>query len=825
MLEVRLDEEYAKLIESRYDYDTNETEEVSRKKVIHNESFYELLSNKINRSDQILPINCRYIKNLSDGSRIIVTEDAPKIRTCVFNLDFERMIERIKIEGNLKRFGLENFLEENQEPYNLRLSLPFIVYIFLIGSNELIRMNIAFRLAPISSLYDYLLMPNLLNISENLLVCLGNSIKQTEVPTLAELTDHTINRFWSNPFNFDYTGNYHLYEKTDGVSDLLTWSYYTSVNPMFIFKVKWKPYKLNLKRVINNLGNDNYNYKILNYYNISSIFKGQQQEELKEGLSFRNVVDSIYLMNSIAEIGDQIKFKSKKDVYIESFSTIRPKHDSCDTKATHINLEIGKKIVRYKLSKKFRRFLDKQLTSDYELKSVIISDNEVKKGDILYVPEDHLYAKVEKVRSAIDGIEEIKMKGRYYSVDNLKASVINKNNILINKTKILQDEYYAIYSLFHKPFSQLYNTNYKFDDLSLRRRELEVKFSNDDEEAFKIVNNDSQFSFIKTSELEKLPFVCRYGTSFIKGEFHKTKNHMLCNDYNSKVSIEDLVENGNLTETNFNIKSFDLDIEFNVGDKVIVPDWNNPIEMLTIKTITKIIWDEDSLIFDIKNLRGEQSSIKYYSTSPEGNTVKVGLVRKIQTSYKVIKTGEKIKCKEAGVPMFPKKDINIIIGFITDTGGEPLVLCSNCCTIWFSDLINKFDIISRKNVKYKKLNHAPINLNKIKLQSGDLIEYKNYPDKVSVISKHINHNRMECVFPLNNIFDRTFEESWFNLEPLVKDRYDFYGILNPRYSQRNIIESMTTSSYPNLHNLIIPKSDSRIAFPDIMCLKEDQPNV
>ena len=77
--------------------------------------------------------------------------------------------------------------------------------------------------------------------------------------------------------------------------------------------------------------------------------------------------------------------------------------------------------------------------------------------------------------------------------------------------------------------------------------------------------------------------------------------------------------------------------------------------------------------------------------------------------------------------MFPKKDCNIIIGFLYDTGGpEPLVLCSNGCTLWYSDAVTKFKQIPIKDKKWETLKHAPINPGKMRVQSGDIINGKRH---------------------------------------------------------------------------------------------------
>jgi len=834
MQEIRLDNEYAKLINMEYDHSTDSMLEKNRDKIIPENKFFELLTNNVNRSDQILPLNCRYIENLPAGTRIVVTEDPPKIRTCTFNIDFDRMVESIRIEGNLNRFGLENFLEENKRPYMLRLSLPFIVYIFVVDSrNYLTSMFLAFRLSPISSMYDYLLIPSLLNISESLNVCLGEG-HPLRVPTLSELIDSVINKFWSNPFNFDYTTFHNLYKNTDGISNFLSWAYYTSIDPMFIFKIKWKPWGKNLKNTINHISTQYTERKLFQYNDFVSIFNRPRQEETKKGVIFENVGDSVYCNHTLAEVGDQVPFKNREDVYIDSFSSCGSRYgqNANESKITHINLEMGNKTIKYKLSNEFKHFLEKQLQHSSELNSIDISGTKVKKGDILYLSDIEMYAEIEKIRKSIDNMKEIKLNGRYYLSDTIKANIIDKNNILINGTKVEQNEDYTLYRFYQKPFSKLLSKDFKFKKMKISDRKLVVSFRSDDESIrisygdIRIGNHTENLAFIKTNDLEPLPPIIRYGMMFIRGEFYKGESHIICKDTdedgygNCYANIEDLYKHGNITEDSFSIESYDFNIKFKVGDKVCVPNWDNPIEMLTIKTITKIYCNETSLIFDLETSNGVSSCIEYYSTI--NKTAKIGSIRKIQTSYKGVHTGNKIKCKEVGVIMFPKKDTNIIIGFITDTGGEPLVLCSNGCTIWFSDLIDKFEIITSKNPKYKKLNHAPISLNKVKFQIGDLLLESNDRGRVMIIA---HNNSRTYAYSIRSIFDFTFDNNWLSYDNYINTRnnyHRFYGILNPRQSVKSL---SNTDNFligtPNLHNLIIPNNFSKLSFSDKVCLQEE----
>lgn len=797
-----LNEEFVRISNYKYNLNTNENEEFSRKKIINSDRFFNHLYNKLSLTEEILPLNCRYIKTLPNGEKIVITEDAPRIRTCVFNIDFERMIEQVKIEGNLERFGVENFLKD-EKPYRLRLSLPYIVYMFIVDKyNSLRKVHMAFRLSPISSLYDYLLIPNLLNISNNRLeVCLGNSNKREGIPTLSETIDETINLFWSNPFNFDYTSNYNLYSYTYGISNFLTWAYYTKIDPLFIFKVKWKKYFSNLKEMIDM---KQVNIK-LNYNFIRSLITGTQREETKRGLFYNNVTNSIFLSRSIIEVGDQVSFQNGKNSYVEGFSIKNPKSlQDIEYKVTHLNLDFNNKIRKYKLTRKFKNFLDKQLYRNNSIESVILpSGGEIKNGDIVRFNIGG-YKKVTNIRKSIDGMIEVKVGEYNYLLDKIDAKVLNLDNINLNDIKISQDKYYVIYNKNEDLLYEIIGDNYKFTGFDIENNDIIFTFCNVDNDVVEISNYSTKFGVVDSNKLEKTFNVIRYGTSFIKGDLFKTKEEILYKDSYTYATIDNLIESGCLSEDKFSIESYDLNIEFNIGDKVIVPNWNDPIDMLKIKKISKIRWDSQNLIFDIEDSKGKILSIAYY----DDKKASIGMIRKICTEYKGISTGSKIRAKEVGICMFPKKDTNIIIGFITDTKTEPLVLCSNCCTIWFSDLINKFEIIPKTNKIYKKLKHAPINLDKIKPQIGDLIYYKYNVEDISIIGENERYGRraFQNIYTLKDLFNNiiyTYRS---------QSHKKFYGILNPRYTQKQLSEKPLIRGFPDLHNSIIPKNNSKFYF-------------
>ncbi|MHA1802240.1 MAG: hypothetical protein ACTSWJ_10930, partial [Candidatus Heimdallarchaeaceae archaeon] len=163
-----------------------------------------------------------------------------------------------------------------------------------------------------------------------------------------------------------------------------------------------------------------------------------------------------------------------------------------------------------------------------------------------------------------------------------------------------------------------------------------------------------------------------------------------------------------------------VDQEYKIGETVICVDFRDPVETLRVKDITSFIRNKETgnIDFVLKDKDGKVTTHKYIDGTR--GTIHTGSIRKIVSNINGVYSGTKIVAKESGRSCFPKKATNIIIGFITDTGGEPMVLCSNCATLWFSDLEN-FELYEMGSERWKTLEHAPIEMSKIRPQSGDTL--------------------------------------------------------------------------------------------------------
>jgi hypothetical protein len=142
--------------------------------------------------------------------------------------------------------------------------------------------------------------------------------------------------------------------------------------------------------------------------------------------------------------------------------------------------------------------------------------------------------------------------------------------------------------------------------------------------------------------------------------------------------------------------------------------------MLRVKTIVGIVKDDSGNIdFVLEDKNKNVTTTRYVS---EYVNVRIGTVRNVVNEYEGLKSGMKIIAKESGISGFLKKNVNIIVGFIIDSGAkEPFVLCSNCMTLWYSDVIEKFNIIEKTDSTWQKMPHSPIDITKIKIQTGDIV--------------------------------------------------------------------------------------------------------
>ncbi len=474
----------------------------------------------------------------------------------------------------------------------------------------------------------------------------------------------------------------------------------------------------------------------------------------------------------------------------------------------------------FKFTKAFGKFLKQQTKKlRFEETGTLKNGVVVKEDDILILKNSiglNIYKKVKFIRKTPDGIHEGSFGDGFYILENTEGEVFDVSNpefdgIKVNKkdkylllhqtqevpfiagsvvkfTSIDTDNYGKLTLQFHHTNKSVRRDPYRF---SLNKRNTGNLYTMDDVKPLPPLYRCGRRVFVNRKSGSVLSKGTTFGTPY--GLVYENAGVGL--DKPNVGEVKKYILQGD----HFHIESFDMDIDFAIGDKVIVADWVNPVNMLSIKLIQGFKIDDKTgdITFVLSDKQGNLHQEKYYDGSY--GYVFVGRIRKVANQFGKIIAGTKIKAKDAGVPHFPKKDTNIIIGFLTDTDGpDPLVLCSNCCTLWYSDVVKNFTKTTMKNKKWQLMKHAPIDVAKIKYQPGDIIQgTSDYKSKMAwlVFKNSGGGGGLK-------ILDFNFYTSWpdyFTLDRYISANSRFDCIPNPRIGPKAQTDAGLSKAWPNLH--------------------------
>ena len=822
--EIRIDEKYSNFLKSK-DVNRKEgkTEPAIRQKTFLTKDFLDRVKgqSRFTSSGEILPQNCRLYKPLSNKTAILVVEDTPRIRTISVNINMEAAITRLKKTGKLIEYGFRDFLTKNTLPYRFTLSFPYVVYIATlhgIGRRVYVdSFQVYYRLSPITSLSDYLLINNLPNSDTNQFVCLGGG--NSEYGSLYSSFNRALEKFWVNTFNTDYIYNYQKYENVPEICDFLNWLYNTNRDPLFVFDIPWIRNQFTLGEIINYMEEDYRDEGIrLNYNSLSTIFtrpyepEDLQQEEGKDAV-LDGICNSMFLKERELSVGEKVWVEGK-EYYVYSFIGRN------SGKPTFIQLEDEEgKLSKIELTEEIIYSFDEQLDKTEFLDSVKLSGGQtVKVGDVVLVDfPQKMYKKVDKIRVARDGLIEVRLLGEYYIAKNLQAKFIDLEKFEFNSVKLEKGEKYLLTSdLRGFPCSYYEEVEFKEAAPSPTGRIV------------------LKFEYVKSKEKVSLDASRKKGDIFTQRGLSSTKvfrvGRKLFTNGNKSVLLSkrgaffprgqsststfdcELAKREIVKDNEIEITSFDLDINFKVGEKVVVSNWNDLPQMLKVWTITGFKFSGNVLQIELQH-KQEKMSVAYIDFEPSSRQVEVGLIRKVVNEFGGIKAGTKIRAKEKGIPNFPKKDVNIIIAFIVDTGGHPLVLCSNCCTLWMFDLTEKFELVPIESTLWKDLEHAPINLNRIRIQFGDMFKYAS--SFTSIFTHYMytlsSYNGRESLFRIEDY--SSIAASYSGLDRVTTRRTsNRYGFITPRYTEAQTLAFTIRRMLPNFHGLYTEVPESYTAF-------------
>lgn len=796
----------------------------------------------------ILPPNCRYIEPLQNGN-LVVIEEPPAYRTITVDYPMRYEIAELKKEGKLEQYGIdaEFYKDNHNSPFKFTLAFPYTIFILMFDKYSSLMMGqVYLRNARLAGYSDYLLKMPMMNISSEQSICFGDKASKHH-QSLNAAIEHTIMVFWSAQFNGDYTYNYTAYKAIPGINSYIEWQALSQIDPMFIYNVDWIKMKPTLHSTITTL-KDQYNNNArgnLQYRELSRLFtraadtgkteKPTPKARKKKSL-FYDIAQGIYLTSTFyIHVGDPIAW-GKKTAFINSFIGF---HDSDKIRYVQIELE-DKRLINVRLTKKAKTFIYESIKKlRYEEQGTLKNGTVIKEDDIVVI-KNHLnnevYKRVYFIRKTRDGITEARLGNSFYILENTEGVVLDMEKPTYYGLELNKEDEYIIFTTMNSGGIMNPGQHVKFNGITVNEGNnnllLDFKTAGKGRVDHPIIVDaqaTTQKPLYKIDNTKIMPPIFRCGRRLLTYKFDSKcvsgyawgtpEGIAFNNNYSTSApTVKDITEHLLINDgTTLHIESFDLDITFNVGDKVVYADWENPINMLIPRTIEAFKTDSrtQQLEFVLSDKDGKLTQVKYITGTGSSGTsapyIHIGKIRKISNTFGRVSAGTKIIAEKGYIPHFPKKDVNIIIGFITDTGGDdPLVLCSNCCTLWFSEMMENFKRVTLKSKRWVDLPHAPIDITKIKLQSGDLLfGASDFTSNAGWMVSKVNRYKNPRILSLEAFASHPSD---YKLDNYVKNHTIFDCIPNPRIGQSEQAKLDPVNAWPNFHGLFMESKVSPYIF-------------
>lgn len=843
--EIRINASYASKLLSDYPNDSDkESVPKVRIKNLRTETFISKIINQISPqgNNDMMPLNCRFIKKYSTYT-LVVIEEQPAVRSIRVSMDMDKDATKLKGKGKWEEFGYKNFFTENSKPYTFMLAMPYVIHVFLFASNnQLSRGKVYFRPRSLLGMGDLMYVPPLLNVSGDMGVCYGETALAGSPRNLTKATEIVIKSFWSSTFNTDYTENYSKYSGVPGVCEYFTWQYYSHVDPMFIYNVDWIPSFKKLGDIIATMqSRSKLADQTLKFKTLYDIF----QKPTDSGKSFtppRTRLEKPLLYDIcdgwvaekelVVNVGDPLNYSKGRIAYVDSFIGIQGA-----LQPFFIQLEIDGKLTVMKINKRVTKFIaDKIKELRYEAQLETPNGMIIKANDILNIETRYgdTFKKVHYIRKAIDGKIEIRLGSDFCFADSFDWSKVKKVDLEkpeINGQVIdFGTTYKYLTGLYYNqtPISKVVDVN--FDEITTGARgHLVAKFVHTESSKTYSIDLSSKKYDMKrlypVDEVEELPYVFFVGRTLSSvrlqsspsraykhkdlGVIFQTSNSRGAPSYTDTIK-EFISDNGK----HFHAESFNLELDFHIGDKVIVADWRNPLEICRIKTIQGFTLNDNSQTIDFVLTDKHDKITSHRYVDVNSSFINIGKIRKVTNKIDRVTSGTKIIAKEAGITCFPKKNVNIIVAFVIDTGGEPLVLCSNGCTLWYTDMMEKFNRVTIKSKKYATLPHAPLDPSKIKLQAGDIVNgtYSFQTMHGYLIARNRGNTGSKAIqLPYYLDYD-----DYYSLDARFKSEVVLDCIPNPRMTLTQQKQQGFVAGFSNFHGGVSPthKNHSPYKFID-----------
>lgn len=753
--EIRINTDYSHLGYSEYesDHSKKKSKPVIKNKSVLTNDYMQRLTRDLNEESIILPPNCRYVERTNRGT-ILIIEEPPAVRTVRISIKMDMLLSRLREENKLEKYGYKDYKYVSSKPNNFTLAFPYVIFILFFNDYyEYFRGKIFIRAQQMTGLSDVLLKIPMLNINSDQNVCMGDKIGGKR-QSLYQATKNAIDVWWGSSFNFDYRENYGLYQQTPIINNYLEWQYFSQENPMFIFSVDWFRYNLNMYQTIEKIKTDAAatTRKNLNYTDMVKIFNKPIETGTEEKPKFTSrktyklyydIAQSVYLEDYIIlNVGDPVVMKNNEVAFIYSFIGFIAGGD-----IKYIQLEKNGHLFKMAFNDAFKKFMLHQIHQYRFTQSVKLKNgNVVKPGDILTmtIGKSKVYKKVDYIRrgrsSEDKEIFEIKTGAHYYLSDEVDATVFSMKNPTLYGIKVKKNTNYLFIKEPDVAAGLIPASQVKFEGIDVSQDgTLHAKFNNSgkgltgEKHSFRMDVKRKMPLLLNMKEVRPLNtkseifrvgrqlYYLKNGNNRLNYGVWAYNGTVLHENYYSIYKPKPLQVKTLIKDDTFSVPGPDFDTEFSIGDKVIVANWHIPINVLNVKTIQGFKYDSSNgnISFVLLDNGGTLSEEIYVIGS--NGFIQTGYIRKVTNKFDKLSVGTKIIAKASGVCNFPKKDANIVVAILIDGPHEPLVLCSNGCTLWYSTIMKDFEIITMKSKKWKTLKHSPLDVSKIKFQSGDII--------------------------------------------------------------------------------------------------------
>jgi len=805
--------------------DLTGTRPIVSRKTIFTKDYVNKMLNRSGETPEFLPRGARYIQKFTTGYSILI-EEPPAMRTIFVRRGMQDEVSRARGKKALDlydpdkkyRNGRTEHDERGDSYYSFNLAMPYVLHFLTFSSEyQFYGGSVFFRKAQMRGLGDELYKAPLCNINDSQHICYGSGEHSNRRPSLSLAVESVLNSWWGSAFNSDYTYNYNEYVKAgiEGLTSYMEWQYYSKTNPLFIYDVPWIKFKRNVEEQLNEIQRSYHGRRSSQDRHFTTLVDVLSQplltttsvDEGKRVKRSYTIVNDMCQAHNVTyrgepyaiEVGSEFTNNKGERLIIDSFNGI-PKLKKVKT----IQIDRNGKPETWKATRKVINYIVRShQAANYE-DGIEINGVKLKTGDIISLDDPiykrKTYRKVGLIRkSRNDQAQfEVQLSGQYYydnCIENVEILKLDKP--VIAGIEIKKGESYIYvpnesgttingllschdYKFQAADISSNGEVIFRFQDTRGGRRTIR---SNRqiwlmEKDAVRPLVKDKVF-YINTRLYAKISNLDSETIFSYKGSVLFDSNETGVRVFNEKY----------FTYTDSIIKKDKFFIdgpepqEFKIGDNVVLADYTNPVETLRVKTITSFIRNSENGNIDFVLSDKEGNMHRHTYIDVQRNIIHTGTIRKIVASANRITSGTKIVAKTSDIQPFKKGSVNIIVGFIIDTGGEPMALCSNCATLWLTDLMdtNKFERYTMNHKKWEAMEHDPIDMSTIEPQTGDVL----IGDGVHVSSTqyhvvYVDGYARKRVIPRDNFIATGNYPDSYTLDKYFLSNTTFYGIPAPR---------------------------------------------